>query len=161
VGAIFRRQAAGGPKPEAGTENDVITLAARLSDVRLVRYLLASAIALGADLGSFLAMYRLGVFPPAAYAASYSLGILVHWLISSRLVFADTVAERGHARMRQKALFVVSALMGLALTTAVGSLAVYAGVHPLVGKFFAIVTSFALTWVLRSKVVFRGERLAG
>jgi putative flippase GtrA len=139
----------------------VIALAARLIDVRLVRYLLASAVALGADLGSFFAMYSLGVFVPAAYAASYSLGILVHWVISSRLVFADTVAERGNARTRQKALFVVSALMGLALTTAIGSGAVYAGVHPIMGKMVAVVASFAMTWLLRSKIVFRTARLTG
>lgn len=139
----------------------MIALAARFLDIRLVRYLLASAVALAADLGSFLAMYALGVFVPAAYAASYSLGILVHWLISSRLVFADTVAERGLARTRQKALFVISALMGLALTTAIGSGAVYAGVHPIMGKMAAIVASFAVTWLLRSKVVFRAARLAG
>ena len=139
----------------------MIALAARFLDIRLVRYLLASAVALVADLGSFLAMYSLGVFVPAAYAASYSLGILVHWLISSRMVFADTVAERGLARTRQKALFVISALMGLALTTAIGSGAVYAGVHPIMGKMAAVVASFAMTWLLRSKIVFRTARLAG
>ena len=133
----------------------MIAIAARLLDLRLVRYLLASAVALGADLGSFLAMYALGVFVPAAYAASYSLGILVHWLISSRMVFADAVAERGIARTRQKALFVISALMGLALTTAIGSFSVYAGVHPIMGKMIAVVASFALTWLLRSRIVFR------
>jgi putative flippase GtrA len=139
----------------------VIALAARLLDLRLVRYMLASGVALGADLGSFFVMYSLGTFVPAAYAASYSLGILVHWVISSRMVFADTVAERGIARTRQKAMFVISALMGLALTTAIGSGAVYAGVHPIMGKLMAVVASFALTWLLRSKVVFRGSRLAG
>jgi putative flippase GtrA len=139
----------------------VIAIVTRLLDLRLVRYMLASAIALGADLGSFFMMYSLGAFVPAAYAASYSLGILIHWVISSRLVFADAVAERGVARTRQKAMFVVSALLGLALTTAIGSLAVNAGVHPIVGKMMAVVASFALTWLLRSKVVFGDSRLAG
>ncbi|WEK45370.1 MAG: GtrA family protein [Candidatus Andeanibacterium colombiense] len=138
----------------------MIALAARLLDNRMMRYLLASVIALGADMGSFFAMYALGVFLPAAYAASYTLGILVHWLISSRLVFADTVAERGLARTRQKALFVGSALMGLALTTAVGSLSVYAGVHPVMGKLIAVAASFVLTWLLRIKVVFRDAGIA-
>jgi hypothetical protein len=51
--------------------------------------------------------------------------------------------------------------MGLALTTAIGSGAVYAGVHPIMGKMMAVAASFALTWLLRSKIVFRGARLAG
>ena len=131
----------------------------KLRDVRLVRYLLASVVALAADLGSFLAMYRLGVFVPAAYAASYSLGILVHWLISSRMVFGDTVARHGAERTRQKAMFVASALMGLALTTLVGSAAMYSGIHPVGGKAVAVIASFTLTWVLRSKIVFRAPAL--
>lgn len=133
----------------------MIAIAARFLDIRLVRYLLASAVALGADLGSFLALYALGVFVPAAYAGSYSVGILVHWLISSRLVFSDTVAQRGLARTRQKAMFVISALLGLALTTAIGSGAVYAGIHPIAGKLAAVAASFTLTWLLRSRLIFR------
>lgn len=138
----------------------MVAMIARLRDARFVRYLVASAVALGADAGSFFVMYRLGAFVPAAYAASYSLGILVHWLISSRLVFADAVAERGTERTRQKAMFVISALMGLVLTIAIGSAAVYAGLHPMIGKLMAIVASFMLTWMLRAKLVFRTPRLA-
>ena len=139
----------------------MIALAARLKDIRLVRYLLASAVALGADVGSFLLLYAAGAYVPAAYAASYSVGILVHWLISSRLVFSDTVAERGLARTRQKAMFVISALLGLALTTAIGSGAVYAGIHPIAGKLAAVVASFTLTWLLRSRLIFRTPPVAG
>lgn len=127
----------------------------RARNVRLVRYIVASAIALGADLGSFLAMLALGVLPVAASAASYSLGILVHWVISSRKVFADSVAERGMARTRQKALFVMSALAGLALTTAIVGAGDMAGIDPRIAKLFAVAASFALTWLLRSKVIFR------
>ena len=138
----------------------MIATAARLLDIRIVRYLAASAVALSADLGSFLAMYSLGVFVPAAYAASYSLGILVHWLISSRMVFSDAVAERGIERAKQKALFVGSALLGLGLTTFIGSGSVYAGLHPIAGKLAAIAASFTLTWLLRSRLIFRKARLA-
>ena len=101
-----------------------------------------------------------GVFVPAAYAASYSLGILVHWLISSRMVFSDAVAERGIERAKQKALFVGSALLGLGLTTAIGSGSVHAGFHPIAGKLAAIAASFTLTWLLRSRLIFRKARLA-
>lgn len=127
----------------------------RLRDVRLVRYIVASAIALGVDLGSFLVMLSLGTMAMAASAASYALGILVHWLISSRKVFADTVAERGIERTKQKALFVMSALAGLALTAGIVGAADLAGIDPRLAKLFAVAASFALTWVLRSKVIFR------
>jgi putative flippase GtrA len=133
----------------------MLELAARLRDARFLRYLLASAGALAVDMGAFLALLALGTWPAAASAASYSLGIVAHWLLSSRTVFADTVAGRGSGRTRQKALFVGSALAGLALTTAVVGLGDFAGIDPRLAKLAAIAASFALTWLLRVRVVFR------
>lgn len=130
------------------------TMLLRLGDVRLLRYLLASAGALAVDMGSFLALLAMEVWPAAASAASYSAGIVAHWLMSSRAVFSDTVAERGLARTRQKALFVGSALVGLALTTAIVWAGDSAGGDPRLAKLVAIAVSFATTWLLRSKVVF-------
>ena len=127
----------------------------RLGDVRLVRYLIASIGALAADIGCFLALLALGTWPAAASAASYSLGIVVHWLLSSRAVFADTLAARGPVRTRQKALFAGSALVGLALTTGTVWAGDAAGLDPRAAKAAAIALSFAATWLLRSKVVFR------
>jgi putative flippase GtrA len=127
----------------------------RFADVRLVRYLLASVGALAADIGSFLALLALGTWPAAASAASYSLGIAVHWLLSSRAVFSDLTAARGAVRTRQKALFVGSALVGLALTTAIVWTGAAGGLDPRAAKAVAIVASFAVTWLLRSRVVFR------
>jgi putative flippase GtrA len=133
----------------------VIELAARLRDARFLRYLMASAGALGVDMGAFLALLALGAWPAAASAASYSLGIVAHWLLSSRAVFADTVAGSGPERTRQKALFVGSALAGLALTTAIVGLGDLSGIDPRLAKLGAIAASFALTWLLRVRVVFR------
>lgn len=130
-------------------------LVTRLRDIRFLRYLIASAGALAVDMGSFLALLALGTWPTAASAASYSLGILAHWLLSSRTVFADTVAARGAGRNRQKALFVISALAGLALTTAVVGLGDLVGIDPRLAKLAAIAASFLLTWGLRVRVVFR------
>jgi putative flippase GtrA len=130
-------------------------LATRLRDLRFLRYLLASAGALAVDMGSFLALLALGAWPTAASAASYILGILAHWLLSIRTVFADTVAGRGPRRNRQKALFVVSALAGLALTTAVVGLGDLIGIDLRLAKLAAIAASFLLTWGLRVRVVFR------
>lgn len=138
----------------------VMAMLTRLRDMRLVRYLAASAGALAVDMGSFLALLALGAWSAPAAAAGYSLGILAHWLLSSRAVFNDTVAPRGLVRTRQKALFVVSALIGLALTTAVVGLGDLGGLDLRVAKGVAIVASFALTWLLRSRIVFRPEQAA-
>ena len=133
----------------------MILALARLRDVRLVRYLLASAGALALDVGSFLALLALGVVPALASAIGYSLGILCHWLLSSRAVFHDTVARGGIARTKQKALFVISALLGLALTTMIVGGADLAGMDPRIAKLIAVAASFTLTWLLRAKIVFR------
>ncbi|KHK92698.1 polysaccharide biosynthesis protein GtrA [Novosphingobium malaysiense] len=122
---------------------------------RLMRYLGASVLALGADLGSFLLLLAAGIFAAPASALSYAFGIFVHWLISSRAVFQDTVASGGSARLRQQVLFVLSAVAGLTLTTFVVGAGAYTGFDPRIAKLLAIVASFMLTWGLRSRIVFR------
>jgi putative flippase GtrA len=133
---------------------------ARLGNVRLVRYLLASVGALAVDVGCFLALLTSGVWPASASAVGYCAGIVAHWLLSSRAVFADTVAARGLARTRQKAMFVISALIGLALTSGIVWAGDTSGVDPRAAKLVAIAVSFAATWLLRSKIVFRGGAAA-
>lgn len=138
----------------------MIATLTRLRDVRLVRYMLASVGALAVDMGSFLVLLSIGVIAAGASAISYSLGILAHWLLSSRTVFHDTVAAKGIERTKQKAMFVISALLGLAVTTAIVGGGDFAGLDPRLAKLVAIVASFALTWMLRSKLVFRTAGLA-
>lgn len=133
----------------------MVAMLVRLRDVRLIRYLLASVGALAVDMACFLALLAVGTWPAAASAVGYCAGIAAHWLLSSRAVFADTVAARGSARTRQKALFVVSALIGLTLTSAIVWAGDVSGVDPRLAKVVAIGCSFTLTWVLRRKVVFR------
>jgi len=135
----------------------VSILLARLRDIRFLRYILASVGALAVDVGSFLALIEIAVPAAAASAIGYSLGIVTHWLLSSRTVFRDSVAERGQARTRQKAMFVISALIGLGLTTAIVAVGVQAGVDPRVAKLGAIGASFMTTWLLRSRIVFRHQ----
>jgi putative flippase GtrA len=139
-------------------DETVISMLTRLRDVRFVRYMLASVGALAVDMGSFLAMLSLGVMAVGASAISYSLGIVAHWLLSSRTVFHDTVAPRGGmARTKQKAMFVISALLGLALTTAIVGGGDFVGIDPRIAKLVAIGASFILTWLLRSRLVFRAN----
>lgn len=133
------------------------TLLVRLSEARFIRYGIASVGALAVDVASFLAFLSIGMAAGPASALGYSLGILAHWLMSSRAVFQETVAERGAARTRQKALFTISALIGLALTTAIVSISVRSGIDPRIAKAVAIAVSFTATWLIRSRIVFRAS----
>jgi len=135
----------------------LVSIVTRLRDVRLIRYILASVGALAVDVGTFLAFMALGMAAAPASAMGYSLGILAHWLMSSRAVFQDSVAAGGSQRTRQKALFVISALVGLVLTYGIVQSGAWAGMHPLASKGIAIVVSFTATWLLRSKIVFRAQ----
>jgi putative flippase GtrA len=119
-----------------------------------VRYGIASVVALGSDIGLFLLFLGLGFAPAPASALGYSAGILVHWLISSRLVFAAGAAPRGPERTRQKGLFVGSALVGLAMTTGIVAVGSQLGLLPVAAKLAAIAVSFQTTYLLRKAVVF-------
>ncbi|WP_188237367.1 GtrA family protein [Sphingopyxis sp. LK2115] len=128
----------------------------RRGEVRWVNYLLASALALGSDAGLFLLLLDAGLAPVPASATGYCAGILVHWLISSRLVFADGAAARGTGeRHRQKLLFVGSAVVGLAVTTAIVGGGSALGLDPRLAKLVAIIVSFQTTYLLRRHIVFR------
>src|SRR6185437_7505015 len=107
-----RRAGAHCGRPPRGLRRplEMLQLLQRVRHIRLARYMAASVVAPGADMGSFLVLLALGVFAAGASAAGYCLGILVHWLVSSRKVFDDTLAASGPARTRQKLLFVISAL---------------------------------------------------
>ncbi len=126
----------------------------RLPSVTFLRYFVASLIALMVDMALLWAMLAGGTPAPAASAISYSTGILVHWLISSRLVFADGAAPDGLGRWRQKGLFLMSAFVGLSLTVMIVSLGDLAGLDPRLAKLPAIAVSFLANYWLRKHIVF-------
>ncbi|WP_374414604.1 GtrA family protein [Novosphingobium colocasiae] len=123
------------------------------------RYVTASAVALGVDVACVAALVAMGTGKPVAAAAGYSLGIAAHWLLSSRAVFDGAVATDGPARLRQKALFVISAVIGLVLTTGIVSLATGLGMHLAPAKAIAVAVSFLATWLIRRSIVFRAVPL--
>jgi len=127
----------------------------RAADIVLLRYLVASVLALGVDMGTFLLLLHLGLAPTLSATAGYSLGIVAHWLLSSRAVFTEGVAARGPERTRQKAMFVISALIGLALTTVIVAAGTRLGIDPRLAKLGAIGISFTVTWLLRKAIIFR------
>lgn len=119
-----------------------------------LRYIAASAIALGIDMGLFLAAIAAGVPAAVAAAFGYAVGVVAHWLISSRAVFTERVAAIGVARRQQQALFLGSALVGLALTTAIVGIGDALALDPRLAKLIAIAISFQTTYLIRSRVVF-------
>lgn len=133
-----------------------LLLSAMRGEVTWLRYLLASIVALLTDAGLFMLLFHAGMMAMAASAVGYVTGIAVHWLISSRTVFAESAAARGTGqRNTQKALFVGSALIGLAITMGIVGAADLAGFDPRLAKLVAIVVSFQATYMLRRHVVFR------
>ena len=134
---------------------------ARFVDIRFARYLAASVGALAVDAGTFLALMAAGMAATPAAALGYTLGIAVHWLLSSRAVFADSLAAPGLARTRQQTLFILSALIGLVLTTAIVAGGAALGSDPRLAKLFAIGASFVAVWLLRRHVVFAAPAAGG
>lgn len=118
------------------------------------RYIGASVASLGLDFGVFMATLSLGIPPAVAAATGYVAGVLCHWVISSRFVFAAQVAESPAARRQQQALFLLSAFVGLGITTGIVGIAVRYGLDPRLAKGAAIIVSFQATYVLRRRIVF-------
>jgi putative flippase GtrA len=119
------------------------------------KYLVASLVALAVDLALFVQMIAFHVPAALASALAYSAGIVVHWAISSRLVFKGRVAIARRQRTVQKAQFVLSALVGLAITTAVVGAGSYFGLDPRVAKLVAIALSFLTVWYARNRYIFQ------
>ena len=123
--------------------------------VRFARYVVASLAGTAADLGCFLLLYSQGMLAGLAAALGYACGTLIHWLVSSRFVFSDRLSEAGLKRGGQQALFIISALIGLGLTTLIVSAAEDAGSDPRLAKLVAMGLSFLTVWVIRLNLVFR------
>jgi putative flippase GtrA len=84
----------------------------------------------------------------------YAAGIVAHWLLSSRIVFRDVVAEAGPERVTQQALFLGSAAIGLALTMGIVGLGDLIGLDARLAKLVATGVSFHAVWLVRRHVVF-------
>lgn len=137
----------------------MIKFANRLRGNVFLRYVAVSVGALATDMGVFLALLEAGLPSISASAIGYSIGILAHWILSSRKVFQDRVSDKGTAaRTQQKAMFLASALLGLLLTIAIVGAGTALGLDPRLAKIIAIIISFLLTYALRNIVIFRQVR---
>jgi putative flippase GtrA len=123
-----------------------------------IRYVVVSVAALAVDMGVFLVLLETGMVSAVAAAVGYAFGIAAHWTLSSRKVFQDRVSERGSTgRMQQKAMFAVSAILGLLVTMGIVGIGDIFGIDPRIAKITAIGVSFMLTYLLRNLLVFRTQ----
>lgn len=127
-------------------------LATRLT---LTRYLAASILSLCLDMGLFLALTMAGMAAGWAAMLGYGAGILLHWLLSVRFVFTATL--EGRPSQGQRVQFLLSALMGLAITGGQVSLLTAAGIAAAPAKGVAVLVSFVAVYLVRKHVVF-GDR---
>lgn len=125
----------------------------------LPRYFLASILSLAVDYGIYLLLLKFaGALSPAEAAApAYIAGAVVHYFVSRRFVFPKGWLHRH--QLGEFALFILSGLLGAALTSAVVwavSIIPGAGIHwP---KIAAVAVSFTVTYIVRKHLVFRSAK---
>lgn len=123
--------------------------------LRYAGYLIVSGISLSVDLANFLLLLHINVPAVQASVLAYISGLIVHWLLSSRLVFFDKIQPTVALRRHQKMLFVISALLGLAVTAVIIECGLRLGAKPSFSKLAAIGVSFHVTYIVRRVFVFR------
>ena len=120
---------------------------------QLSRYALVSGLALALDLAVFMLLNRLLALPTLAGVIGYACGIVLHYHLSRRFVFAE--ASSGKSAHRLFGEFFASGLIGLVVTAIVIALATgMLGIGPLPAKLIAIAASFLGVFVIRRTVVF-------
>ena len=121
---------------------------------RLVRYGMISAASLTLDLAVFLLLLQGGVSPVSASVAGYLCGTQLHWLLSTRLVFAAGVRQDRAARRRHQVLFFASAAVGVTCNAGIVAASEMLMIPLLIGKLAAIGASFVLVLVVRTTIIF-------
>lgn len=121
---------------------------------QLARYVLISGAALALDFGVFLALLAAAANPVAASVAGYLCGTQLHWLLSTRLVFASGVRQDPFARRRQQVMFFASAAVGVTCNAGIVALSQYLSVPLALGKLAAIGASFVLVLAVRASIIF-------
>lgn len=135
-------------------------LIAKLSNAHFMRYFVASIGALAVDMGSFLLLLETPLHAGVSAAIAYTLGIIAHWVLLSRSVFEAGTHTESRARTVQKAVFLLTTWGGLAITTAIVSLAELIDSDVRVSKALAVVISFVLNYFVRKHFVFTAGNAA-
>ena len=100
----------------------------------------------------------MGVAAGLAAGCGYAIGTIAHWFVSSRFVFPDRLADAGLKRGGQQIMFVASAMLGIAMTTAIVDAAFEAGAPLWLAKAAAMAASFVAVFLIRLTIVFRARR---
>ena len=120
---------------------------------QLSRYSAVSLLALLLDYTVYLSLTGAGVRPLVAGVIGYSLGLLLHFTLSTAFVFDATATAKAPARLFGE--FALSGLVGLAVTACViASASDVAGLPALPAKLLATAASFLLVYTLRRGIVF-------
>lgn len=123
---------------------------ALLERLMFARYLIASVCALSSDLIVFLALDHGGATPMVAALGGYAVGLVVHWIISTRFVFHLD----GRPTHAQRIGFIASAAVGLGSTMVlVGALSAI-GVIPAIAKLLSVPVSFLSVYAIRKYGIF-------
>jgi putative flippase GtrA len=139
-----------GQSPQAAVQ----ALLGGTNRAQIARYVLISGLAFALDLTVFLQLMPLGVSPVMASVAGYLCGTQLHWLLSTRLVFAAGVRQNPAARRRQQVLFFASAAVGVTCNAGIVAASEALMVPLLIGKLAAIGASFVLVLVVRATIIF-------
>ncbi len=120
---------------------------------QLVAYGVVSVASLCVDMAVYLSLAATALTPVEAGIAGYLLGMLTHYALSTRLVFAQRGAHKSERRLLAE--FALSGLAGVVLTSGVIFVGTgVLGLPALVAKLAAILVSFGAVYMLRSRVVF-------
>lgn len=118
----------------------------------LFRYGGVSTLALGLDILVFrMLINALGV--PIASVIGYSIGLVLHFVLSRRFVFDCSRSEKPQIRLFGE--FAVSGLIGICITWIITSVATNVfGLGPMISKGLAIGPTFIAVFLLRRTFVF-------
>ncbi len=119
-------------------------------------YVAVSGAALCIDFSIYWALLSVAHYAFIAAVGGYVCGVLAHYLLSSRVVFADRFEKRGMVEEAPAVFkFFAAGMSGLLVTAAVvGVLADVMGVHPLVAKICAAGCSFTVVFLSLRLFVF-------
>lgn len=147
-----------------GLETSTVAAHARETAVERLRplvlqfggYVAVSGTALAVDVAVYWSLLQIVGVAALAAAGGYVCGVMVHYALSSRVVFASRLAQRGiKAEAPVLFRFFLAGGSGLVVTvTVVGLLADILGFHALLAKFFAAGLSFLTVFTVLRTFVF-------
>ena len=121
-----------------------------------VRYFAVSAVALCVDVSMYWSLLSFAKYAFIAAAGGYLCGVLTHYTLSSRIVFAKRFRKRGLVQESPTiARFFAAGFAGLVVTSSVvGLLADVIGLHPLLARIAAAGCSFIVVFLCMRLFVF-------